>query len=264
MKAKRINIIGVGVDIIAPEDIEDAVMELVEKPGVKNVVFLSIWDLLKARHKGDFNKYIKTADLVLPISKSILRGAAFLKRDIPRRYNPFTTIIAIMSTLDAHYKSIFLLGGRPETLHFAKRNVASTFPNLKIFGMHPGYYHRSKEDDILKAIYKSSPSLVLFSDGVSDGALWAYRRQKAFQSSIFIYYKDAIGIFAKRVRRISEKTFDRGHEIWHELIRNPFKIFRIFPYMCYGIILIWWRLHKDKKLAEEAQKAKNDNNNPNE
>lgn len=246
MKAKRINVIGVGVDIIEPQNLESDIMELVDKPGVKHIVFLSIWDLLKARHKGDFRDFVNGADLVIPISKSIISGAAFLKRDLPRRYNPWSMTISIMNVLDSHFKSLFLLGSRPETLHFAKKNLSATFPNLRIFGMHPGYYHRSKEADILKAIYKSSPSLVLFGDGVNDGRLWAYRRAKNFQSSVFLYYKDAIGIFAKRVKRVSEKTFDRGHEIWHEIIRNPFKLFRIFPYCWYGVVLIWWRCHKDK------------------
>lgn len=244
MEVKRVIVAGVGVDVLPPQDIEKAVLDLVQKPGVKHIVFLSIWDLLKARHKGDFREHIKNADLVIPISKSIIGGAAFLKRELPLRYNPFTFLINVMSALDASFKSVFLLGSRPETLHIARRNVASTFPNLKIFGTHPGFYARNKESDVLKALYKSSPSLVLCSEGLCDGPLWAYKRRDKFQSSIFIYYKDAIGIFAKRIKRINEKTFERGHEIWHELIRNPFKIFRLFSYLWYGVVLFWWKVKK--------------------
>lgn len=242
MEIKRVIVAGVGVDILPPQDIEQVVQDLLQKPGAKHIVFLSIWDLLKARHKGDFRELIKSADLVIPISKSIIGGAAFLKREAPVRYNPFNFLINVMSTLDASYKSIFLLGSRAEALHIARRNVASTFPNLKIFGTHPGFYPRNKEGDVLKAIYKSSPALVLYSEGLNDGPLWAYKRRDSFQSSIFIYYKDAIGIFAKRIKRINEKTFERGHEIWHELVRNPFKIFRLFSYLWYGVVLFWWRV----------------------
>lgn len=262
MKATRINIIGVGVDVIAPEDIEDAIMELCEKPGTKHVVFLSVWDLLRARHRGDFHEFIKAADLVIPISRSILKGAAKLKRATPYRYNPFTLIINIMTILDNHYKSIFLFGSRPQTLHVARKNVATTFPNLKIFGTHPGYYKRSKEGDIIKAIYKSSPSLVLCSEGIIDGTLWAYKRRNDFQSSIFIYYADALGIFAKRVRKTSEKTFEKGGEIWYELLRNPLRIFRIFPYIHYKMALLVMRISekraakKARKLAEKERLAK--------
>ena len=98
--------------------------------------------------------------------------------------------------------------------------------------------------DVIKAIYKACPSLVLVSDGIKDKVCWAYKRRNQFSSSIFIYYKEVMGIFSKRVKRIDEKTFERGHEIYHEIIRNPLKIFLIFPYIWYILVLVWYRLLK--------------------
>ena len=57
-------------------------------------------------------------------------------------------------------------------------------------------------------------------------------------------YHDAIGIFSERVKRISDKTFKNGHVFWHELIRNPLKIFYIFPYLRYIMLLFWCRVTK--------------------
>ena len=134
MNKQRINIVGVPVDILRPENLEKEILMLLEKDGPKQIVFLSIWDLLKARHRGEFQNCIKNADLIIPISKSILRGAAFLKKDVPVRYNPFEAVILIMSVLDAHLKSIYLLGSRSQTLKRAEQNVRDTFPTLKIVG----------------------------------------------------------------------------------------------------------------------------------
>lgn len=86
MGINRINLLGVPVDICSPENLENEILEMLAKPGTKQIVFLSIWNLLKARHKGDFAECIKSADLILPISKSILKGAKFLKMPIPVRY----------------------------------------------------------------------------------------------------------------------------------------------------------------------------------
>ena len=76
MSINRISLLGVPVDICQPENLEKEVMEILARPGTKQIVFLSIWDLIKARKKGDFADCIKSADLILPISKSILRAAA--------------------------------------------------------------------------------------------------------------------------------------------------------------------------------------------
>ncbi|MDE5898057.1 MAG: glycosyltransferase, partial [Treponemataceae bacterium] len=66
MGTERITIAGVPVDILRPEDMESAVLELLEQPGTKQIVFLSVWGLLKARRRGDFQECVKNASLVLP------------------------------------------------------------------------------------------------------------------------------------------------------------------------------------------------------
>ena len=80
MAIQRIHIVGVPVDICRPENIEEEVLELLLRPGTKQIIFLSLWDLLKARRNAEFNECVENADLVLPISKSIIRGAKFLKK----------------------------------------------------------------------------------------------------------------------------------------------------------------------------------------
>ena len=143
MAIERISVIGVPVDICTPDKLEDEILELLLKPGTKQIVFLNIWDLLKARkRKGDFAECIKSADLILPISKSILKGAKFLKKNIPYRYNPFTAVIQILSIMDSHYKSLYMLGSHQKTLQTSERNVRRTFPNLKIVGRYVSKNYR--------------------------------------------------------------------------------------------------------------------------
>lgn len=244
MAIERISIIGVPVDICSPDNVETEILELLAKSGTKQIIFLSVWDLLKARRKNDFAECVKNADLILPVSKSILKAAKFLKKNVPYRYNPFTATIQILSIMDSHYKSLYLLGSHKKTLQTAERNVHKTFPTLHIVGRYVGYYPKSVENDVVNSIFKSQPSLVLLSDGIKEKICWPYRRRNRFSSSIFLYYKDIFGIFSERVNRVSEKVFDKGHEIFVEVIHNPFKIFLLIPYIWFKIVLIWYRLFK--------------------
>ena len=191
MSISRISLLGVPVDICPPENLESEILELLAKPGTKQIIFLSIWNLLRARHKGDFSETIKNADLIIPISKSILKGAKFLKLDVPVRYNPFNAVIQILGILDSHYKSLYLFGSTKKTLTKTEHNIRDTFRNLRIIGRYVGYYPKSVENDIVEAMFKAQPSLVLLSDGIKEKNCWAYRRRNRFSSSIFLYYKDA-------------------------------------------------------------------------
>lgn len=244
MSIERIEILGVPVDICQEENLETEILELLIKPGTKQIVFLSVWGLLKARRKNDFAECVRNADLVLPISKSILKAALFLKRNVPVRYNPFTAIINVLSILDSHYKTFYILGGKKKSLQKAYGNIRKTFPNLQIVGRYVGYYPKNQEDNIIQAIYKASPSLVLLSEGVKERDTWVFNRRNRFSSSIFIYYHDAIGIFSAQIHRVKESTFKAGREIWSEIFKNPFKIFLLFPYLYFKILLVWHRILK--------------------
>ncbi len=245
MAVQRISILDVPVDVCGEADVEKQVMEILSKPGVKHIVFLSLWDLLHARNKRkEYSKFLNEADMILPVSKSILWAAKVLKKKVPVRYNPFSAVISVMTTLDQHYKSLFLLGGHRKSLQIAEYNVKETFPNLQVVGRYIGHYPKYMEKDIVQAIYKSSPSLVLVSDGIKEKAMWSYNRRNSFQSSIFLYYHDAIGIFSERTKRVSEETFNRGLEIWTEILHNPLKLFLFFPYLMFVLNVLLRRIFK--------------------
>lgn len=244
MSVERINLVGVPVDVCGPENLENEILELLARPGTKQIVLFSIWDLLKARRKGEFSECIKNASLILPVSRSIIKGAKLLKLPLPERYNPFDAVIQILSILESHYKTLYLFGSNKKILQKAEANVTSTFPGLRLVGRCVGYYSKNMEDDIVQAIFKSQPSLVLVSDGIKEKNMWGWKRRNRFSSSIFLYYKDAFGIFSKKIKRINPGVFERGHEIFFEIFRNPFKIFLIFPYLWYIIVVFWTKLIK--------------------
>ena len=58
MAVHRIEILGVPVDICPREELESEILKILEKPGTKQIIFLNIWGLLKARHKNDFSECI--------------------------------------------------------------------------------------------------------------------------------------------------------------------------------------------------------------
>ena len=245
MAVQRIKVLDVPVDIIHQEEMEAEILSLLEKPGAKQIIFLSIWDLLFARLNTEYLVCLQNADLVLPISKSILSGARFLKQNVPVRYNPFSAIISVLSILNKHYKSLYLFGAHKPSLMQAEANVKSTFEGIQIVGRCVGYYDKMDEKNIIAAMFKASPAVVLLGSGIKSPERWVYRRRNCFNSIIFIADNDVIDIFSKRKKYVNPKTFEKGLEIWPEIIRNPLKIFLILPFLWYCMSLVWFRLFKN-------------------
>lgn len=244
MAIERIDFIKVPIDIVTPEDLESAILDLLSRDGPQHIMFLSLWDVLRARHRGEFRTMVMKAALVIPTSKSLIRGARFLKKKVPVRYQPFALCIGILGVLEKYYKSIYLLGAQQRSLLQAERNVRSTFPHLRIVGRFAGYFHKSMERNILTAIVKAHPSLVIVSDGIPSGQRWIHRNRSKLHNGIFIWNSDVIDIFSDRKRRVSEKTFARGLEYLPQILKNPLRIFRIFQYLLYNVILLFYRLFR--------------------
>jgi N-acetylglucosaminyldiphosphoundecaprenol N-acetyl-beta-D-mannosaminyltransferase len=234
----------VPLDIIAPEDLEPVVLELLARGECQHIMFVSIIDVLKARHRGEFRNMVLKASLVIPTSKSLIRGARFLKKKAPIRWQPFNLIIGTLGVLEKYYKSLYLLGAQHRSLLQAERNVRSTFPKLSVVGRFAGYYHKSMERNIQTAIVKANPSLVIVGDGVPGGQRWIYRNRAKLHNGIFIWNYDVIDIFSERKRRVPEKTFERGLEYFPQILKNPLRIFRIFQYLWYNILLLYYRLFR--------------------
>lgn len=250
MAVQRIKVLNVPVDIIHQEEMEQEVLALLEKPGAKQIIFLNIWDLLFARMNTEYLVCLQNADLVLPISKSIISGAKFLKQAVPVRYNPFSAIISILAILNKHYKSLYLFGAHKPSLMQAEANVKSTFEGIQIVGRCIGYYDKMDEKNIIAAMFKASPAVVLLGSGIKSPERWVYRRRNCFNSSIFIADRDVIDIFSKRKKYVNPKTFEKGLEIWPEIFRNPLKLFLIFPYFWYCLSLLWFRLFRKNESID--------------
>ncbi|MEL3906045.1 MAG: WecB/TagA/CpsF family glycosyltransferase [Treponema sp.] len=252
MAITRINLLTVPLDILPDEDIEQTVMGLLEKPGTQHIVFLTVWDLLKARRNTEFRAMIDQAALCLPLSKSLLRAARFLKLPVPVRRDSFDMIIRVLNVIDSHYKSLYLLGGRAQSLLEAERNVRITFPGISIVGRFNGFYRKTMEADIILSIVKAHPALLLIANGIPGDSLWVYRNREKLPAGIVIHNNDIIDIFSKRKKRISDSAFRKGCEIWPQILRNPFKIFSFFRYLLFLLIVVFYRLFRKNPLPPDG------------
>lgn len=242
MACARIDFLGVPLDVLKEEDIESEILSLLNKNKPVQIIFLSTWDILKARKNGEFRDMVTSSSLCLPVSKSIIKGAAFLKRTVPVRHYPFETIISILNVINSHSKSLYMLGATKKSLTIAEDNVKSTFKDLKFVGRYNGYYKASMESSIISAIVKASPSLLILGNGIKGGARWIYRNKSKLSNGIYIYDCNIIDIFSNYKKKTSAFLLKHGLEYLPKVFVNPLRIFTIFKYFWFKILLLFYRI----------------------
>lgn len=239
---KRISLFKVPVDILQEEDFDAAINNLLKQDGNKQIILLSLWDLLRARRNNEFRTMVQNAGLVIPISHSLIKAAKFLKKEIPVRYMPFDFIIKLLHALDITNKTVYLLGSKKKNLQKTERNLKSTFRNIRIVGRYAGYYPRTAESSVLTAIQKATPNLLLVGKGIVGRERWIGRNIKYFNGGLYLWVSDAFDVFADKAWRPSKQLFQKGLEWLPYTLKKPYKFFRFFQFIYFKAMLIIYRI----------------------
>jgi N-acetylglucosaminyldiphosphoundecaprenol N-acetyl-beta-D-mannosaminyltransferase len=239
---ERITLLKVPVDIVSPDQLEAVVYAFLAEGEKQNIVLLSLWDLLRARRNGEYRTYVLNAGLVIPISKSIVNGVRFLAGKKAARYMPFDFVVNLLTILETREFSTYLLGGKKRVLIKAEKNIRQTFPRLRVVGRFPGSFRRQDEPSIIEAIRKASPSLLLVGKGIRGGEHWIGKNNARLGSGLRLWCSDLFDVFAERKKHPSQASFDHGLEWIGYCFENPFRLFRIFPYLYYNSLLLFYKL----------------------
>jgi len=243
-RVKRISVLKVPVDIMAPDDLEEVIKAMYSDGKNHQIVLLSASDLMRARRSGEFRTMIAGASLVIPISLSIIKTARFLKRPVPYRYEPFDFIVRVLAVLERWGKSAYMFGGKPKGLAKASKNIKTTFPGLRLVGSHSSRMNKSFHPKIVEAIRKASPTLLLAGKGVPGGERWIPRNMKHFNAGIQMWCSDVFDVFAERTVRPPTAVFEKGLEWLYYLPKHPWTVFRVFTALWMDIVSLWYRLRR--------------------
>ena len=94
------------------------------------------------------------------------------------------------------------------------------------------------EKNVVLAIKKSSPALVLAGKGLPGKEKWIFRNKKLFNPGVYLWVDNHIEIFSRKEQRTSKKLFKIGLESMAGFYKKPWKIFRIFIFLYFKFLVL--------------------------
>ena len=242
MRKKRVNLLTVPLDIIADDQLEDRIGAMIADGKQHQIVLLSLWDFMRARSRSELGLSMRASSMILTSSRLVARGARFLRNEEVNRFMPFDFVIRLLGILEKRGRSVYLIGGKPGYLHTAASNLRGSFPGLQIVGRCAGYFPKSHEENILLAIKKASPSLLLASKGVPGRERWLVEHKKSFVPGLTMWCDDCLEVFSGAKKKISRKLWTKGFDFLPALLRKPWRLGRGFVYFGYFILLAFYKI----------------------
>lgn len=229
---KRVKVLDVPVDCFDQEQALKALEGFLADGQRHQVVLLNRRNLVRGRRDAEFRRCVREASLVLPVSPAVVRAAAFLKREPLHLFSPFSFVVRLLALAERLNKSVYLLGARKDELERAERNVRDSYPKLRLVGRYTGHFPKSAQSDVLLAIRKASPGILLAGHGLPGRDLWVLRHQKELGPGIALWVGDCFDLFSGRNRsgRIA--------------VDGPTGPWTLFPLLAFWLRVLFHRIFK--------------------
>jgi N-acetylglucosaminyldiphosphoundecaprenol N-acetyl-beta-D-mannosaminyltransferase len=172
----------------------------------------------------------------------VVRGARFLKAGQPSLFTTFDLVIRLLSLVERLKGSVYLLGGTKTVIETAETNLRGSFHGIRVVGRYNGYFPRSVESDIVTAIKKSAPTLLLAGTGLPGRETWLQRHRAELAPGISLWAGNCLEIFAGTERQASQRLRRAGLAGLAGFWRRPWRVFLVFLHLWYGMLLVVHRV----------------------
>ncbi|MBU2881840.1 WecB/TagA/CpsF family glycosyltransferase [Psychrosphaera sp. B3R10] len=145
---------------ISMEETVSVIEESLNKGGVFQHVVVNVAKLVNMQKDKELFNSVQECDLINIDGQGVVLGARFCGHAIPERVAGVDLFYQLLALSEKEGYPIFLLGATDSVVQTTRINVLKEYPDLKVAGVHHGYFW-DDEESVVNTI-KSSGAKLLF------------------------------------------------------------------------------------------------------
>jgi N-acetylglucosaminyldiphosphoundecaprenol N-acetyl-beta-D-mannosaminyltransferase len=167
---ESVEILGVGVDAFTVEDLHSEIGDLVRARRHALVLNANAHCLNLCYEDPALRAFFNNAEVVFCDGAGVMLAARVLGLRIPQRITYADWAWHLAAFAEAESFSLFFLGARPGVANAAAMKLKERHPNLKISGIHHGYFDQSEA--VVRQINAAAPDILLVGLGMPLQEYW--------------------------------------------------------------------------------------------
>lgn len=244
---EKVNILGVGVDMIGIRESADVIMNFLEQDTFHSVYTPNSEIIMAAYKDSSFCDLLNRADLLTADGIGVVYASRILKHPISERAAGYDIACEVLRRLPDTEHSLFLFGGKEGVAEQAKAVLEHDYPNIRIAGTRNGYFKAEEIPDIIEQINASGADLLFVCLGAPMQEKWIDANKDKLRVRVAMGIGGSLDVFAGNVRRAPDVWCKLGLEWFYRLLKEPWRFMRMMALPKFALTVL---MH-GKKFPQE-------------
>ena len=251
--AKRVEVLGVGVDPMTFEEALAQFESFLQEGGTHQVVTVNPEFVMRAQWDEPFRQVLNSADLALADGIGLVWATRLLG---PRRPQGATLrervagsdlVPAIARRAAEMGWRLYFLGAAPEVAERAAHILKERYPGLQVAGTYAGSPAPEMEEAIVERIHAAHPDILFVAYGAPAQDLWITRNLNRLGVPVAMGVGGAFDFIAGRTRRAPRWVRRLGLEWLHRLSHEPWRWRRMLALPKFAWLVVVSLFRRDRK-----------------
>ena len=230
------------------------ILDIVRERGHALVLHVNAHALNLCYRDPALRSFFNTASLVFCDGVGVMLAARILGKRLPERITYADWSWQLANFAERENLSLFLLGARPGVAERAAARLLVQHPDLKIVGIHHGYFNRAigapENEAVLTKINAARPDMLLLGFGMPVQERWLMKNWNRIDARIALTGGAAFDYISGELRRGPRLLTDNGFEWLARLLIEPRRLWRRYVI---GNPLFLLRVLKQRLIQDMAR-----------
>ena len=242
-----VNILGVNVQAWRVSELHQEIENKIKSNQHSLVLNVNAFALNLAYENLWMRDLFNKADIVFCDGSGVMLGAKILGYHIPVRITYADWIWQLARFAEPLGFSFFFLGGRPGIAEIAAAQLMDRFPDLRILGIHHGYFDKTPGSDqneaIVEKINAIKPNILIIAFGMPLQERWLFDNWDCIDANIALTGGAAFDYVSGELIRAPHWMTEHGMEWLGRLLIEPARLWRRY---LLGNPQFLWRVIRQK------------------
>jgi N-acetylglucosaminyldiphosphoundecaprenol N-acetyl-beta-D-mannosaminyltransferase len=240
---ERISILGVQVDIVGLDELLKYALFIIQSQEKAIITYVNVHAINIAQDIGWFKNFINHSQIVFCDGFGVKWVARSLKGKELQRFTPPDWFGRLAKECARQGFSMFFLGTRQEVVEKAAANLKKTYPELKIVGVHHGFFEKTvmcpENQAVLSRINTLKPDILVVGFGMPAQEKWIFENWNELNVHVVFPVGAFFDYLAGEVKRAPRWMTENGLEWLGRLIIEPRRLWKRY---ILGNPLFLWRV----------------------